>query len=168
MFLALILIRLILFSLDADFIVIQTRVLPNRKQFTLFLPARTFLPMSSREHVPFWEGPAPEDGTPRVSGAHVARRAQRAAPRPRSTPPTNTRSCVSRCHKSRGDPISRTGFQCGQFIVREGAQCPVIKHTSLYAGCIVSVRRVVLDNCPCKIVLVTLVAPRGVTDQNLS
>ena len=31
------------------------------------LPARILLPMPSPKHVPFWEGPTPEDGTPRVS-----------------------------------------------------------------------------------------------------
>ena len=60
-------------------------------------------------------------------GAHVARRARTAAARPRSTPATSTRSFVSRRHKSRGDPISRTGLQCGQFMVREASQRPVIK-----------------------------------------
>ena len=60
-------------------------------------------------------------------GAHVAGRVRAAAPCPRSIPPTSTRSFVSRRHKSRGDSRSRTGFQCGQFIVREGAQRPVIK-----------------------------------------
>ena len=43
--------------------------------------------------------------------------------------PTSTRSFVSRRHKSRGDPRSRTGLQCWQAIVREGAQRPVIKYT---------------------------------------
>ena len=37
------------------------------------------------------------------------------------------RSFVSRRHKSRGDPRSRTGLQCGQVVVREGAQRPGIK-----------------------------------------
>ena len=42
-------------------------------------------------------------------------------------------SFVSRRHKSRRDPVSRTGFQCGQFMVREGAQRPVIKvYTCIY------------------------------------
>ena len=59
-------------------------------------------------------------------GAHVARRARTAAPRPRSTPVTSTQSFVSRGHKYRGDPRSRTGLQCGQAIVREGAQRPRI------------------------------------------
>ena len=65
-------------------------------------------------------------------GAHVARRARTAAPRPRSTPPTSTRSFVSRQHKSRGCPRSRTGLQCRQFIVREGVQRPVIKYICMY------------------------------------
>ena len=34
------------------------------------------------------------------------------------------RSFVSRRHKTRGDPRSLTGLQCGQAIVREGAQRP--------------------------------------------
>ena len=60
-------------------------------------------------------------------GAHVARRARTVAPRPRSTRPTSTRSFVSRYHKSRGYLRSRTGLQCGQFIVLEASQRPVIK-----------------------------------------
>ena len=50
--------------------------------------------------------------------AHVARWARTAAPRPWSTPLTSTRSFVSRRCKSRGDPRSRTGLQCGQAIAR--------------------------------------------------
>ena len=38
------------------------------------------------------------------------------------------RSFVSRRHKSRGDPRSRTGLQCGQFIVLEASQRPEIKY----------------------------------------
>ena len=53
-------------------------------------------------------------------GEHVARRAWTAAPCPMSTSPTSTRSFVSLRQNCRGDPISRTGFQCGQFVVREG------------------------------------------------
>ena len=60
-------------------------------------------------------------------GARVTRRARTAAPRLRSTPPTSTRSLVSRRHKSRGYPRSRTGLQCRQFIVLEGARRPLIK-----------------------------------------
>ena len=48
--------------------VIRTRVLLNRKYFTVLLPARIFLPMPPPEHVQFWDGLAPEEGTPRVSG----------------------------------------------------------------------------------------------------
>ena len=71
-------------------------------------------------------GPSPREGNAlgfrrtfeaQGLGAHVARRARTAAPGPRST-----RSFVSRPHKSRGDPRSRSGLQCGQAIVREGAQ----------------------------------------------
>ena len=66
-------------------------------------------------------------------GAYVARRTRTAVPRPRITPLTNTRSFVSRRHKSRGDPRSRTGLRCGQAIVREGAHRPVIK-VYIYKG----------------------------------
>ena len=44
---------------------IQTLVLPNRKQFTVLLPARIMLPMPPPKHSPFVEGP--EEGTTRVS-----------------------------------------------------------------------------------------------------
>ena len=47
---------------------IQTLVLPNRNCFAVLLPAQIFLPMPTPKHFPFWEGPAPEEGTPRVSG----------------------------------------------------------------------------------------------------
>ena len=60
-------------------------------------------------------------------GVHVARRGRTAVPRPRSTPVTSTRRFVSRRHKYRGDPRSRTGLQSGQAIAREGAQRPGIK-----------------------------------------
>ena len=60
-------------------------------------------------------------------GAHVARRTRTAAPRPRSTPLKIKRSFVSRRHKSRGDSRSRTGLQCGQAIVKKGAQRPGIQ-----------------------------------------
>ena len=41
---------------------------PESEIMTVLLPARLFLPMPPPEHVPFWEGPAREEGTPRVSG----------------------------------------------------------------------------------------------------
>ena len=41
---------------------------PEPKIIAALLPARLFLPMPPPEHVPLWEGPAPEEGTPRVSG----------------------------------------------------------------------------------------------------
>ena len=41
---------------------------PEPKIITTLLPARLLLPMPPPEHVPFREGPAPEEGTPRVSG----------------------------------------------------------------------------------------------------
>ena len=66
-------------------------------------------------------------------GAHVARRARTAAPRPRSTPLMRPRSFVSPRHKSCGDPRLRTGFQSGQAIVREGAERPVMK-VYIYIG----------------------------------
>ena len=83
-----------------------------------FLPAGLLLPMPPPEHVPFWEGPAPEEGTPRVScepkgSAHTSPEGRRLRPPDRGAPPTSTRSFVSRRHKSRGDTRSRTGLQCG-------------------------------------------------------
>ena len=42
------------------------------------------------------------------------------------------RSFVSRRHKTRGDPRSLTGLQCGQAIVREGAQRPGTKAYLVY------------------------------------
>ena len=62
-----------------------------------------FLPMPSREHVPFWEGPAPEDGTPRVSGepsrrkgpAHTSPEEREVRPPARGAPPRRARG-VSR------------------------------------------------------------------------
>ena len=108
-------------------------------------------------------------------GAHVARRARSAAPRPRSTPSTSTRSFASRCHKPRGDPISHTGFRCGQFTVTEGAQCMVMNthiyiHTylPLCGFCSICAQSGCGQHCPRKLVLVTLVAPRRVTDLTLS
>ena len=66
-------------------------------------------------------------------GAHVARRARTAPPpRPRSILLMSKRSFVSRRHKTRGDPRSLTGLQCGQAIVREGAQRPGTKAYLVY------------------------------------
>ena len=114
---------------------IQILVLPNRKQIIVLLPAQLFLPMPHPEHVPFWEGPAPEEGTPWGSG-EPSRRKGSANRSPdgrglrtlaRGAPPaTSTMSFVSRRHKSRGDPRSRIGLQCGHFIVREASQRPVV------------------------------------------
>ena len=42
--------------------------LPEPKTNKALLPARLFLPVPPSEHVPFWKGPALEEGTPRVSG----------------------------------------------------------------------------------------------------
>ena len=70
-------------------------------------------------------GPSPEEGTPRVSGepsrhkgsAHTSPEGRGLRPHARGAPrPTSTRSVVSRRHEPRGDQISRTGFQCGQFL----------------------------------------------------
>ena len=66
--------------------------------------------------------------------AHVARRARTASPRPKSIPPTSTRRFASRRHKSRGDPSFRIGPQCGQVVVREGAQRPGVKVYVLRVG----------------------------------
>ena len=41
---------------------------PEPTIVTALLLARLFLPMPPPEHVPFWEGTVPEEGTPRVSG----------------------------------------------------------------------------------------------------
>ena len=101
-----------------------------------FIPARILLPMPppkntfrsgraqppKREHLGF---------STNLRGARARHtRCQKGgtvALRPRSIPPTITRSFVSRRHKFRGDPIYRTGFQCWLFFVREGAQRLVIK-----------------------------------------
>ena len=94
-------------------------------------------------------GPSPRRGNAsgfrrtfeaRGLGAHVARRARTAALRPRSAPSTSTRRFVSQRHKSRGDPRSRTGLQCGQVVVREGAQRPGIKvyiYIYMYVLCMI-------------------------------
>ena len=75
---------------------IQTLVLPNRFFFIVILPAQLFLPMPPPEHVPFSDGSAPEEGTPRVSGEDLrgarARRTGRRkdadwAPTPEENPP---------------------------------------------------------------------------------
>ena len=46
---------------------IRTLAVPNRNKITVHLPARILLPMPPSKHVPLVEGPAPEEGTPRVS-----------------------------------------------------------------------------------------------------
>ena len=114
---------------------IQTLVLPNRNSLHHFSrpgssyrchPPNTF--RSGRAQPPTRERLGfPEKLEAQGLGAHVARRARTAAPRPRSTPLIRPRSFVSPRHKSRGDPRSRTGLQSGQAIVREGAERPVIK-----------------------------------------
>ena len=61
----------------------KTRV-PNRLYIKVVLPGRILLSMAPPKHPPFLEGPAPDEGTPRVSrelrGAGVphARRANEA------------------------------------------------------------------------------------------
>ena len=56
---------------------IQTLVLPDRKYFTVLVPAQLLLPMPPPKHLPFVEGPAPEEGTPRVSRELAGARAPR-------------------------------------------------------------------------------------------
>ena len=111
---------------------IQTLVLPNRKYFYSTSPnpdlptdatPRTRSVLGGRGNASGFRRTLEAQGL----GAHVARRTRTAAPRPRNTPLTSTRSFESRRHKSRGDPRSRTGLRCGQAIVREGAQRPGIK-----------------------------------------
>ena len=105
---------------------------PEPNKITAHCPARLFLPMQSS----VLGGPSPRRGNAswfrrtfeaHGLGAHVARRARTAPPRPRSTAMTSTRSFVSRRHKSRGYPISHTGLLCGQFIFLETSQRLVIK-----------------------------------------
>ena len=84
--------------------VMQTWVLPNRKESTALLPARLFLSMPPLEHVSFSKGPAPEGGTPRVSGepsrrkgsAHTSPEGRGLRPPARGAPPRRVRgvSCL--------------------------------------------------------------------------
>ena len=61
----------------------------------------------------------------------------------------------------------KDGFRSAWILLDSVLSC--ISYPSLYAGYIVSVRRIVMDrNRLCKIVLLTLAAPRGVTDLYLS
>ena len=88
---------------------IQTLALPNRNNLSYFSrpgssfryhPPNTFRSgrpqPPKREHLGF-----PGNVEAQGLGVHVARRAWTVIPRPRNTPPTSTRSFVSRCHKSR-------------------------------------------------------------------
>ena len=114
---------------------------PELKIISALLPARLLLPMPPPEHVPLWEGPAPEEGTSRVSG-EPSRRKGSAHTSPegcgqrhpaRGPPPTSTRSFVSRRHKSRRYARSRSGLQCWQLIILKASQRPLIKvYTSKY------------------------------------
>ena len=91
--------------------------------------------MPPLEHVPLWEGRAPEEGTPRISGypsrrkgsAHTSPGGRGLRPPARGGNSRRARrvSCPGAINLA--GPMSRTGFQRGQFIVREGAQRPVIK-----------------------------------------
>ena len=117
------------------------RLWSSRTENNYTFPSPDLPTDAPHEHVPFWEGPAPEEGTPRVSGepsrrkgsAHTSPEGRGLGPPARGAPsPTSTRSFVSRCHKSRGDPRSRTRLQCGQVVVREGAQRPGIN--SIYVS----------------------------------
>ena len=100
---------------------IQTLVLPNRKGFQYFSqpgssyrchPTNTLrsgsAQLAKRERLGF-----PEN----LRGARTRRIRHRksadCAPPPEEQ---SKRSFASRGHESRGDPRSRTGFQCGQFI----------------------------------------------------
>ena len=72
---------------------------PEPKIITALLPAGVFLPIPPPEHVPFWKGPAPEEGTPRVSGepsrrkgsAHTSPEGRGLRPPARGAPPRRAR-----------------------------------------------------------------------------
>ena len=91
--------------------------------------------MKPPKHVPFCEGPTPDEGTPRVSGELRGAGAPRTRrgkgsdsnPPPEEHPLKSPLSFVLPRRKSCGDPRSRTMLQSGQAIVREGAQRPVMK-----------------------------------------
>ena len=76
---------------------------PEPKLITALLPALLFLPMQPPEQVPFWEGPAPEGGTRRVSGepsrrkgsAHTSLEGRGLRPPAQGAPPRRARG-VSR------------------------------------------------------------------------
>ena len=112
---------------------IQTRVLPNRNYITLVFLARFFLPMPPPKHVQFWEGPTPEERTPRVSGelrgagppCTGRENGADSAPLPEEHPLTSPRMFVSSRHKA--DSNVPTGLQSGQAIVKEGGERPVTK-----------------------------------------
>ena len=69
------------------------------KIITALLPARIFLPRPPPEPVPFWDGPAPEEETPRVSGepsrrkgsAHTSPEGRGLRPPARGAPPRRAR-----------------------------------------------------------------------------
>ena len=86
------------------------------------------------EHVPVWEGPAPEEGTPRISGepsrhkgsAHTSPEGRGLRPLARGAPPRRARggSYPGAIYLAE---IRDLVPGCGQFIVSEASQCPVIK-----------------------------------------
>ena len=86
------------------------------------------------KNVPFWEGPAPEEGTLRVSrerrdaGAPRTRREKGSdsSPPPEEHPLMSPRNFVCLRRISRRDPRLRTGLQSGQAIMRESGERPVI------------------------------------------
>ena len=122
----------ILFSLGAGYSAIYrlgSCRTENKLQQALVLPAQNLLPMPSPKR-PILGGPSPRRENAsgfkgifeaQEIGTHVVRKARTPPPRLRNTP----RRFVSRPHKSRGDPRSRTGLQSRQIIVIEGAQRPV-------------------------------------------
>ena len=85
--------------------VIQTLVLPKQKDLTVFLPARILLPMPRPKHVPFWKGPAPEEGTPWISGepsrrkgsARTSAEGRGLRPPARGAPPRRARGVSCPC-----------------------------------------------------------------------
>ena len=90
--------RNLLFSLGADYLAIYrlgSCRTENKLQQAVVLPARILLPMPPPKHVPFWEDPAPEEGTPRVSressrrkgSAHTSSEGRGLRPPARGAPP---------------------------------------------------------------------------------
>ena len=91
--------------------------------------------MKPPKHLPFWAGPSPHEGMPRVSGEFCGEGAPRtrrwkgsdSSPPPEEHPLMSPRSFVLPRRKSRGDPRLRTRLQSGQAIVREGGKRTMIR-----------------------------------------